>query len=50
VVEKDLPGKGKWFRVMVVGFETRAKAKAAADRIDGKIRGVKCAIRSTGKE
>jgi cell division protein FtsN len=50
VVEKDLPGKGKWYRVIVAGFETKAKAKEAADRIDGKIRGVKCAIRSSGKE
>jgi hypothetical protein len=50
VVEKDIPGKGKWYRVIVSGFETKAKARAAADRIDEKIRGVKCAIRSTGKE
>jgi cell division septation protein DedD len=49
VVMKELPGKGRWFRVIVVGFENREKAKAAADRIAGKIRGVNCVIRSSGK-
>ena len=37
VVMKDLPGKGRWFRVIVGGFENREKAKAAADRIAGKV-------------
>jgi cell division septation protein DedD len=49
VVMKDLPGKGRWFRVIVGGFENREKAKAAADQIAGKIRGVKCVILSSGK-
>jgi cell division protein FtsN len=49
VVMKDLPGKGRWFRVIVGGFENREKAKATADRIAGKVRGVKCVIRSSGK-
>lgn len=49
VVIKDLPGKGKWFRVIVGGFENREKAKAAADQIAGKVRGVNCVIRSSGK-
>jgi len=48
VVMKDLPGKGRWFRVIVGGFETREKAKAAADQITEKIRGAKCVIRSAG--
>ena len=47
-VEKDLPGKGRWFRVIVGGFENREKAKAAVDQITGKIRGAQCVIRSTG--
>jgi DedD protein len=50
VAAKDLPGKGRWFRVIVGGFETREKAKAAANQIEGKIRGVKCVIRSSAKE
>lgn len=49
VMMKDLPGKGRWFRVIVGGFKTREKAKAAADRITGKIRGVKCVILSSAK-
>jgi len=49
VVMKELPGKGTWFRVIVGGFENQEKAKAAVDRIDGKVRGVKCVIRSSGK-
>jgi cell division septation protein DedD len=48
VVMKDLPGKGKWFRVIVGGFENREKAKTAADQIDGKVRGVKCVVRPSG--
>jgi len=49
VVMKELPDKGRWFRVIVGGFENREKAAAAADQIAGKIRGVKCVIRSSGK-
>lgn len=49
VVMKELPGKGTWFRVIVGGFENREKAKAAADQIAGKISGVKCVVRSSGK-
>ncbi len=49
VVMRDLPGKGRWFRVIVGGFENREKAKEAADQIAGKIRGVKCVIRPSGK-
>lgn len=45
----DLPGKGRWFRVIVGGFESRKKAKKAADQIAGKIRGVKCVILSSLK-
>ena len=49
VVMKELPDKGRWFRVIVGGFENREKAKAAADRIAGKVQGVKCVIRPSGK-
>ncbi|MCE5264887.1 MAG: SPOR domain-containing protein [Deltaproteobacteria bacterium] len=48
VVMKEIPGKGKWFRVIVGGFENREKAKAAADQIAGKIRGAQCVIRPAG--
>jgi cell division protein FtsN len=50
VVMKELPGRGTWFRVIVQGFENREKAKAAADRIAGKIRGVKCVVREANKQ
>jgi cell division septation protein DedD len=49
VVMKELPGKGKWFRVIIGGFDDREKAKTAVDQIAGKVRGVKCVIRSSGK-
>jgi cell division protein FtsN len=49
VVMKDIPGKGTWFRVIVNGFETREKAKAAVERITGKIGGARCVIRPAGK-
>jgi cell division septation protein DedD len=49
VVMKEIPGKGKWFRVIIGGFDNREKAKTAADQIAGKVRGVKCVIRLTGK-
>ncbi len=48
VVMKEIPGKGKWFRVIVGGFENREKAKAAADQIAAKIRGAQCVIRPAG--
>ena len=48
VVVKDLPVKGRWFRVIVGGFENREKAKAAVYQISGKIRGAQCVIRSAG--
>ena len=49
VVMKEIPGKGRWFRVIVNGFENREKAKAVADQISGKIRGAQCVIRQAGK-
>jgi cell division septation protein DedD len=48
VVMKDLPGKGRWFRVIVGGFENRQTAQDAADQMTGKVRGLKCVIRSSG--
>ena len=47
---KELPGKGRWFRVIVGGFENREKAQAAADQMTGKIRGLKCVIRPSDKK
>jgi len=48
VVIKDLREKGRWFHVIVGGFESRQKAQEAADRMVAKIRGLKCVIRASG--
>jgi cell division protein FtsN len=47
VVMKDLPGKGRWFRVIVGGFESRERAKEIAEKMAGKIRGLNCVIRAS---
>ena len=44
VVEIDIKGKGIWFRVIVSGFDERAQAQAAADKIAKKIK-TNCIIR-----
>jgi cell division protein FtsN len=44
VVEIDIKGKGTWFRVIVSGFDERAQAQAAADKISKKIK-TNCIIR-----
>lgn len=48
VVMKDLPGKGRWFRVIAYGFESRETAQEASERMVAKIRGLKCVIRASG--
>jgi cell division protein FtsN len=50
VVMKEIPGKGQWFRVIVGGFENRGKAQEAADQLTGKVRGLKCVIRSSARK
>jgi cell division septation protein DedD len=49
VIMKEVPGKGKWYRVIIGGFDSREKAKTAAELISGKVRGVKCVIRPSGR-
>jgi cell division protein FtsN len=48
VVMKDLPDKGRWFRVIVDGFESKDKAKETAGQMAVKIRGLNCVIRASG--
>jgi cell division protein FtsN len=48
VVMKDLPGKGRWFRVIVDGFESKERAKEIAEQMAVKIRGLSCVIRASG--
>lgn len=38
VVKVDLKGKGTWYRVIVTGFGTKAKAQVAAGRISKKVK------------
>jgi cell division protein FtsN len=45
IVAREIADKGRWFRVIVGGFESREKAKETAELIAGKVRGVKCVIR-----
>jgi cell division protein FtsN len=47
VAMKDLPGKGRWFRVIVDGFDSKDKAKETAGQMAGKIRGLNCVIRAS---
>jgi cell division septation protein DedD len=37
IVENNIPGKGKWFRVVVEGFSSKVNAQTAAEKISGKI-------------
>jgi len=45
VVMKELAGRGTWYRVIVGGFENRAKAQEAADKLVAKVGGLKYVIR-----
>ncbi len=47
VVMKELPGKGRWFRVIVGGFDSRETAQEMADQMAGKVNGLKFVIRSS---
>ncbi|NPU84881.1 MAG: SPOR domain-containing protein [Syntrophaceae bacterium] len=41
----DLPAKGRWFRIVVGGFESRDAAQKAADKISKKLKGINCIVR-----
>jgi cell division protein FtsN len=49
VVKVDIKGKGIWYRVIATGFETKAQAQAAVDKISKKIK-TNCIIRSAGAD
>ena len=42
----ELPGKGKWFRVVMGGFQSQQDAQKAVDKVSKSIKGVHCVIRS----
>lgn len=43
VTKVEIKGKGTWYRVIVTGFESKAKARAAADKIGKKVNAT-CAV------
>lgn len=49
IVKVDVKGKGTWYRVIATGFETKARAQAAADRISKKVK-TNCVIRQAALE
>ncbi len=44
VITRDLPGKGKWFRVAMNSFKTREEAQKALDALSARIGGLKATI------
>ena len=46
VVVTELPGKGRWFRVVLGGFESRQEAQKVAGVVSKEIAGLSCLIRS----
>jgi cell division septation protein DedD len=44
-VENNIPGKGKWFRVVIDGFASKPLAQAAAEKISDKIGTKNCIVR-----
>lgn len=49
IVKVEIKGKGTWYRVIATGFETKAGAQAAADRISKKVK-TNCIIRQAALE
>ncbi len=45
IVDTEIPGKGKWYRVVVNGYQTRVAAEKAAGEMAGKVKGLNCAIK-----
>ncbi|MBM4272339.1 MAG: hypothetical protein FJ139_09345 [Deltaproteobacteria bacterium] len=45
IEETDLRGKGRWFRVVLDGFENQEQALTAADAVSRKISGLNCVVR-----
>jgi cell division protein FtsN len=49
VSELNIPGKGKWYRVMVNNYQTRKEAEKAADNINNKVKGLNSMVRQGDK-
>jgi cell division protein FtsN len=48
VTEIQVPKKGNWMRITIEGLESREDAQKAADRVAGKIKGLKCVVLRMG--
>lgn len=44
IAENNIPGKGRWFRIVIDGFTSRTLAQAAAEKISNKT-GTKCIVK-----
>jgi len=49
VIKTDIKGKGIWYRIIATGFETKAQAKVAVDKISKKVK-TTCIIRQAGTD
>lgn len=47
IVSTELQDSGKWFRVIITGFESREKADNAVAVISGQISSVRCVVRES---
>lgn len=50
VVVIDLPGKGKWYRIIIEGFESREQAQKAVGNMEKKVKGLNCVISKMGEK
>lgn len=50
IITRDVPGKGKWFQVVVNDFKTREEALKALNAMNAKIGGLKATIRVVGEK
>jgi cell division protein FtsN len=46
VVEVNVPHKGRWFRVIMTGYNNRDDAQQVSDRIAKSVKGVNCVVLS----
>lgn len=50
VVVIELPGKGKWYRIVLEDFESREQAQKTVDSMEKKVKGLNCVISKMGEK
>jgi len=50
VVVIELPGKGKWYRIILEGFESREQAQKAVGSMEKNVKGLNCVISKMGEK